>query len=213
LAGGAGVDIVLVGFVAALTFGGWRTGFIHRLAGLAFIGISFLAGAYLRGPIGAIIQGLFPTMPADYADLLGYAFVFPVVLAVIHIVAYPFLKDRKMRGMTAELNKALGAILGFVEAVLILSALVVIFDTYFAGLEQPGQTPGLSYIEGLVASFNSSYTVHLLRETTVPIVLAVLGPFLPKDISSMVPTGVPGLPGTPGVPSLPGLPGFGTPKP
>ena len=28
------MDVVLVGFIAGLTFGGWRTGFLHRLAGL-----------------------------------------------------------------------------------------------------------------------------------------------------------------------------------
>jgi uncharacterized membrane protein required for colicin V production len=125
------MDLILVGFVAGLTFGGWRTGFLHRLAGLAFAAIAFVAGAYLRGPFGTLIHGIFPNVPADYAELLGYAFAFPIILAVIHVVAYPFLKDKHMSGMTRELDKALGAIFGFIEGVLILSILVVIFDTYF----------------------------------------------------------------------------------
>ena len=201
------MDVLLVGFVAGLTFGGWRTGFIHRLAGLAFTALAFVLGAYLRGPFGALVHGFFPDMPADYAELLGYAFAFPIILGVIHVLAYPFLKDRHMSGMSRELDKALGAIVGFIEAVLILSAIVVIFDTYFATGAQPGQATGSALIEGLVASFNQSYTVHLLRATTVPLVLAVLGPLLPKDISSLIPGGVPALPGMPGVPGLPGLPG------
>ena len=61
---------------------------MHRLAGLAFIAISFVAGAYLRGPFGDLVHGIFPDMPADYAELLGYAFAFPIILAVIHVVAY-----------------------------------------------------------------------------------------------------------------------------
>ena len=210
------MDVLLVGFVAGLTFGGWRTGFLHRLAGLAFAAIAFVAGAYLRGPFGTIINNLFPNIPAGYADLLGYAFVFPVILVVIHVVAYPFLKDRHMSGITRELDKALGAVFGFIEGVLILSILVVIFDTYFGTPQGIGQSPGLGIVSSLVASFNESYTVHLLRQTTVPVVLAILGPLLPKDITSLVPGGIPGMPGIPGLPG--GGPGgvpipFGTHRP
>src|SRR4051812_13484199 len=167
------MDIVLVGFVAGLTFGGWRTGFIKRLAGLAFVALSFVLGAYLRGPFGALVHTFFPDVPAEYAELIGYAFAFPVILGLLHVLARPFVKDRHMSGMTSELDKALGAILGFIEAVLILSVIVVIFDTYFATGGQLGQLFGSAAIQGLVASFNESYTVHLLRATTVPVVLAV----------------------------------------
>lgn len=201
------MDVILVGFVAGLTFGGWRTGFLHRVAGLAFIAIAFVAGAYLRGPLGGLVHGFFPDIPADYGELLSYAFAFPVILGIIHIAAYPFLKGRHMGGMTRELDKALGAVFGFIEAVLILSVIVVIFDTYFGTGQQAGHTPGLGTITSLVAAFNESYTVHLLRATTVPLVLTLLGPLLPKDISSLVPGGIPGIPGAPGIPGFPGLPG------
>jgi hypothetical protein len=175
--------------------------------------ISFVLAAYLRGPFGDIIHNFFPDIPADYAGLLAYAFGFPIILAILHIATYPLLKGRHINGMTREIDKSLGAVFGFIEGVLILSALVVIFDTYF-GVPQPGgQTPGLGILSSLVASFNESYTVHLLRETTVPIVLTVLGPLLPKDIKSVIPGGIPGLPGIPGEPAIPGLPGAPTPHP
>ena len=193
------MDVVLVGFVAGLTWAGWRTGFVRRLAGLAFIGVSFVVGAYLQGPFGDLVNNFFPEVPPEYAGLLAYAFLFPVLLVILHVVSKPFLKDRKVGGMTRELDKALGAIFGFIEGVLILSVIVVIFDTYFAGGTQTGTPLGLDQISSLAAAFNESYTVHLLRATTVPLVLAVLGPFLPKDISSLVPGGLPGMPGIPGV--------------
>ena len=203
------MDVILVGFVAAFTFGGWRTGLVHRLAGLLFLAISFVLAAYLRGPFGDLAHGFFPNVPADYEGLLGYAFGFPIILAILHIAAYPVLKGRHINGMTHELDRALGALFGFFEGVLILSALVVIFDTYFASVQSLGSTPGLNYLQSLVSSFNGSYTVQLLRTTTVPLVLAILGPLLPKDVSSVIPGGVPGLPGLPGLPGFPG----GTPRP
>jgi uncharacterized membrane protein required for colicin V production len=202
------MDVILVGFVAGLTWAGWRTGFVRRLAGIAFIAISFVAGAYLQGPFGDLVNQFFPDMPAAYAGLLAYAFLFPIVLVVLHVVSQPFLKGIKVGNMTRELDKALGALFGFVEGVLILSVIVVIFDTYFAISAVFSAAPGLSQVSGIVASFNESYTVHLLRATTVPIVLTILGPLLPKDISSLVPGGLPGMPGIPGVPGVPGVPGL-----
>jgi len=207
------MDVILVGFVAGLTWAGWRTGFVRRLAGIAFIAISFVAGAYLQGPFGDLVNHFFPDMPAAYAGLLAYAFLFPIVLIVLHVVSQPFLKGVKVGNMTRELDKALGAIFGFLEGVLILSVVVVIFDTYFAIGAQTGTALGLTAFSGIVASFNESYTVHLLRATTVPLVLTVLGPLLPKDITSLVPGGLPGMPGIPGVPGLPGLPGLPTHTP
>ena len=156
------------------------------MAGLAFIAISFVLGAYLRGPFGALVNGDLPghsgaTTPSCSAMRL----LFPILLAVLHVVAHPFLKDKHMRGMTRELDKALGAIFGFIEGVLILSVAGRHFRHLLRhGLERSARRPAWASCPGLVASFNESYTVHLLRDTTVPMVLAVLGPLLPKDIST-----------------------------
>jgi membrane protein required for colicin V production len=201
------MDLILVAFIAGLTFGGWRSGFIHRLFGLLFMAVAFVVGAYLRGPFGDLANSVFKDIPPDYASLVGYTFAFPVILAVLHIATYPIVHRIQPQGLTKELDRALGALFGFIEATLILSAVVVILDTYFVGGEAAGNRPGINYITDLAASFNASVTVHLLRETTVPLVLALLGPLLPKDISTLVPGGVPGLPG------IPGLPAFQTPTP
>jgi colicin V production protein len=198
------MDIVLVGFMAGLAFGGFRTGLILRLFGLLFIAISFVLGAYLRGPFGAIATSIFKDIPPDYASLVGYTFAFPVILAVLHLVTYPVTRRFHPQGLTKQVDRGLGAVFGFIEAVLILSVVVVIFDAYFVKGLETGNLPGLDYFTSLAAAFNQSETVHILRQTTVPLVLTVLGPLLPKDISSLIPTGVPGLPGLPG--GIPGVP-------
>jgi hypothetical protein len=55
-------------------------------------------------------------------------------------------------------------------------------------------------IKNVVAAFNASETVKILRDTTVPVVLAILGPLLPTDLKSVAPAGVPGLPLPSGLP-------------
>ncbi len=209
------MDAVLVAFIAGYIFAGWRTGFLRRLIGLAFLAGSFILGAYLRYPIGASASTYFKSIPASYADLVGYTIAFPVILAAAHILTRPLLKDVATSGLSKEADRALGAVFGGVEAVLIISAVIVIFDTYFGPKSASTTFAGLPYLKQLGTSLLGSTTAGLLKATTVPLVLTVLGPVLPREMSSLVNGGLGGLPsGLPtGLPSgLPGLP-FSSPKP
>ena len=190
------MDVVLVGFIAAFAAGGWRTGLLRRAAGLGFMALAFVLGAYIRQPLGGIIITAFKDIPADYAELVGYTVAFPLILGAAHVIAHPFLKDRAVNGLSRELDQVAGALFGALEAILIASAAVVILDTYFGTASTIiGQTPGLAVFTQFRDAFNASTTVHLLRDTTVPLVLTILGPLLPKDISTLLPSGLPrGLP-------------------
>jgi uncharacterized membrane protein required for colicin V production len=186
------MDVVLVGFIAGFVFGGWRTGFLRRLLGIGFMVAAFLLGAYFRYPVGAIASQLFKDIPSDYANLVGYAIAFPVVLAALHLVGNALIGRVAVRGVTRELDGALGAVFGGVEAVLILSAAVVILDAYFGTSSSIGAAVAPGPLKELTKALNASETVHLLRSTTVPITLAVLGPLLPRDVGTLLPGGLPG---------------------
>jgi len=182
------VDVILVGFIGGYIYGGFRTGFLKRLLGIAFMVIAFVASAYFRVPVGAIASTFFKDIPSDYANLVGYAIAFPAILAALHIGSRIVLGKTNVHGMVAEsTDKILGAILGGVEAVLILSAAIVILDTYFGTASTLSASLHAGYLKDLTQAVNGSETVQLLRGTTVPIVLAVLGPILPKDVSTIVP--------------------------
>lgn len=200
------MDVVLVGFIAGWIFGGWRTGFLDRLIGIGFMAVSFVASAYFRYPVGAFAAAFLPDVPKEYVNLVGYTIAFPVILAVLHIARRLFLGKIHPQGMTKQLDSALGAILGGVEAVLIISAAIIILDTYFGTKSVLGTAFPPGMLKDFTASFNASETVHLLRGTSVPVLLAILGPFLPKDVSTILPGGLPT-----GLPS--GLPGFPVPTP
>ena len=202
-------DVLLLGFIGGYIKGGWSTGFLRRLAGLGYMALSFVIGAYLRQPIGAIIAGIFPQMPAAYADMLGYSIAFTVLVAGANILTGPILSKVAVGGVSRKLDQALGAVLGGVEAVLIISAAIVILDTYFGTAGALLQDPGLGVMKTISRALDSSTIGQALIHTTVPFVLAVLGPLLPKDISTLVPTT--GLPGS-GIPGL-GIPGFPIPTP
>lgn len=186
------MDVILVGFIGGYIYAGFRTGFLKRLLGIVFMVISFVVSAYFRVPVGAIASTFFKDIPSDYANLVGYAIAFPAILAALHLASRLVLGKTNVHGVVAEsTDKILGAVLGGVEAVLIVSAGIVILDTYFGTASTLGATFHAGYLKDLTQAVNGSETVKLLRDTTVPFVLAVLGPILPKDVSTIVPTGLP----------------------
>jgi len=190
-------DLLLLGFIAGFVRGGWSTGFLRRLVGLAYIALSFVVVAYLRQPVGAIVGGIFPQIPEAYADMVGYSVAFTVLVVALNVITHPILARVPVRGVSRELDGALGALFGGIEAVLIISAAIVILDTYFGTTGALGKDPGLGFLKTISQALDSSTIGQLLIHTTVPLVLAVLGPLLPKDVSSLVPTTIqaPGVPG------------------
>lgn len=186
------MDVLLIGFMGGFIYGGWRSGFLRRLVGIGFMAVSFVIGAYIRYPVGAIASSVFKDIPPDYADLVGYTIAFPAILAVLHVASNTFLSKITVKGITKELDQALGAVFGGIEAILILSAAIVILDTYFGTSSSLGSAVAPGVLKELTQALNGSTTVQLLRDTTVPIVLAILGPLLPKDASTIFPSGLPG---------------------
>src|SRR5947207_3363635 len=123
-------DLVLLAFIGGLVIGGWRSGFLRRLIGLAFVAVSFLAGAYLRTPTGAIVHGILPKIPQQYAEMVGYTVAFTVLVFALNLLAKPILARVPQHGLSEATDKGLGAILGLAEGVLIVSAGIVILHTF-----------------------------------------------------------------------------------
>ena len=192
-------DLLLLGFIAGFVRGGWSTGFLRRLVGLAYIALSFVVGAYLRQPVGAIVGGIFPQIPKAYADMVGYSVAFTVLVVALNVITHPILARVPVRGVSRELDAGAWArSSAAIEAVLIISAAIVILDTYFGTAGALGKDPGLGFLKTVSQALDSSTIGQFLIHTTVPFVLAVLGPLLPKDVSSLVPTTIQG-PGVPGM--------------
>lgn len=198
-------DIVLLGLFVAFMIGGFRSGFVRRLAGLIILAASFVIGAYLRGPIGAIVVGIFPDIPRQYADMVGYSLAFTVLAIGFNVFSSVVLSKVAVQGLSKAADKALGAILGGAEAVLIASAAIVILHTYATEVGTLAKLSGFGILKSVADGIDTSTIGRILEKTTVPLVLAVLGPFLPKDITSLVPRTIPGLPGGTLPVAVPGL--------
>jgi uncharacterized membrane protein required for colicin V production len=193
-------DAVMLLLIFALTLGGWKQGFVRRLAGLGFFALSFVLGAWLQAPAGVIVHAFLPKIPQPIANVAGYSIAFTLLLVAFNAFSAGILSRFAVAGWSKATNKSLGAVLGFVEAVLVLSAAIVIVHTY-AAADLPAVGVDLGFIHDIRVAIDHSTIGQLLENTTVPLVLLVLGPLLPHDLKSIVPSEIPG--GIPGFPIPP----------
>jgi len=193
-------DAVMVVAIFAFGLGGWKAGFVRRLAGLGFFALSFVLGAWLKDPAGAVVHAFLPKIPDEYAGVVGYSIAFTLLLVGFNAFSAGVLSKVAVTGWSKATNKTLGAILGCLEAVLILSAVIVILHTY-AVADASVAGFDLGFLHDARVAIDKSTIGRLLEDTTVPLVLLLLGPLLPTDIKSIVPSEIPG--GIPGFPIPP----------
>ena len=185
------MDLVLLIVIGVFLARGWRTGFLRSLLGVGFLVLAFVLGAYLRHQVGVLASQFLRDVPAGYTDMLGYGIVFVVVFVAAQLLSRLVLRRVAVDGLSRAMDQGLGALFGGLEAILLLSAVIVILDTYFGTKSSLGPTVGLGFLRQLSTTLNASTTSHVLRRTSVPFVLTILGPLLPRDITTLVPMGLP----------------------
>ena len=120
--------------------------------------------------------------------MLGYAFAFVGVFIAGNIVVGRLYGKTVLAGVSEMADQVLGAILGGVVGALLVSAGIAILDTFYGQPNQLGQTAaGIFILKYFHDTLAVSWLADVLRATTVPIMLDVLGPIIPTDIK------VPGL--------------------
>jgi uncharacterized membrane protein required for colicin V production len=190
--------LVIVGFMRA----GWSSGLVRRIVGLLFLAVSFVAGAYLRMPVGALVNTFLPDVPKVYAAMIGYTAASTAILLVLNLATRPLMKRVPQTGLARRTDQLLGVLFGGLEAALILAGLIVILHTYGSTLQELGSTfVDTGILHDIRVQVDNSTIGQLLEKTFVPFVLLVLGPFMPKDITKVVPSNIPG-----GVPFFPTVP-------
>ena len=179
------MDLLLLVFIGGYVYGGFRTGFVHQLLSLGLLALAFVVGAYLRGPLNAIVAPLIKGIPASYGEMVAYTIAFTAIYAVANIIVLRIVKHVPVRGVSAAMDRVLGAILGGVVAVLIVSAGIAILDTYYKNPAYLGQAAsvGFGFLKSIHDSLEVSTIAGILRDTTVPVMLTILGPFIPKDVT------------------------------
>jgi membrane protein required for colicin V production len=182
-------DLLVLAFLMAFFILGFIQGTIRRLLGLGSVLFSFLLAVNLREPLGGYLAQNWRQYHPEYAKMLGMAAVFVAAVIAFSLLIQTFYKTVPLFNKYTLVDEVLGGLLGVVQAMLLIVAMIVILDSFFA-------IPGLSVQQNEVGIFRSMYNAYdgsitgdLFRFTIIPILFAILGPFIPDDLRDFFPTG------------------------
>ncbi|MFP5342345.1 MAG: CvpA family protein [Candidatus Limnocylindria bacterium] len=187
LGGFAAIDLVLVLYFMAFFVLGFAQGAIRRLIGLAAILFSFFFAANLADPLGEFLGANWTQFPKAYSYMVGFGTVFVAAALAFALVVQGFYRPQPLFVKARFLDELLGALLGIVQAGVILGATVIILDTFFRIPGIPPDPQELPFLRDLWTALDGSQIVRAFRETIIPGFFALTGFLIPESIEALFP--------------------------
>jgi membrane protein required for colicin V production len=183
-------DLVIVLVLFAFFILGFIQGTIRRLIGLAAIVLSFILAANLREPLGDFLKANWRQFPPEYAVMVGFGTVFLAAIVASTLVIQTYYHKIPLFQRNTFIDEMLGGLLGVVQGLLLLGAVIIILDSYFTlpNRASDNELPVLRDVyEAYAPAGKPSTTALIFRETLVPGFLAVTGPVLPNRLRAFYP--------------------------
>ncbi|HEU4671512.1 MAG TPA: CvpA family protein [Candidatus Limnocylindrales bacterium] len=177
-------DLLVILFLFAMFVLGFAQGTIRRLLGLASIVFSFLLASQLRDPVGGFLATNWTQLPKEYDVMFGYLVVFVAASVAFSVVIQGFYRKQPLFEKYTVVDELIGGLLGIVQAVVILAAVIVILDSFY---RIPGIAPDndeLKVLRDVFNAYNDSRTATVFREAIIPASFAVIGGLVPGDVRS-----------------------------
>jgi uncharacterized membrane protein required for colicin V production len=178
-------DLLVVFFVAGFFVVGYIQGTLRRALGLAIALVSFLIALNLRAPLGAWLSQYWTQLPQSYVYMLALGGSFLVIFVAGSITAQVFYRKTTLFTKATVVDEVVGGVLGAVQALLLVSALIIILDSYYA---QPGVTTNpneMGILSDIYTFYNASHVVELFRSSLIPLFFALFGWIVPPDLAEM----------------------------
>lgn len=178
-------DLLVLLILAALFILGYIQGTIRRLLGIASLLFSFLLAANLRGPLGDFLVANWTQFPAEYSRMVGFGTLFVAASLALSLVIQAFYQRVPLFDKYTVVDEILGGLLGIVQGVILLGAMIIILDSYFQIPGLAARSGELPFLRELFNAYDGSITASIFRTTLIPAFFAVFGLFIPNDLRSL----------------------------
>ena len=178
-------DLLVVLILAALFILGFIQGTIRRLLGIASLIFSFFLAAQVRGPLGDFLATNWSQFPEEYSRMVGFGTIFVAASLAFSLVIQAFYTKTPLFPKYSIIDEMLGGLLGIVQGVVLLGALIIILDSFFRIPGIAPQPAELPFLRELFMAYNDSATAELFRSTLIPGFMAITGPLIPSDLRSI----------------------------
>jgi uncharacterized membrane protein required for colicin V production len=174
--------IVLIGFVAIFILGYFQ-GLARRSFGLLAVVFSLLVAAQIRTPLGSYLAGEWTTSPAGYSSMIAFGGLFVAFVAALTLGIQLSYKSAPVLTRYPVLDEVLGGVLGLIEGVVFLVALVMILDPYYLNVGAQGASIGeFLPLRTLHENLDGSLTASIMRDNVIPAILSVFSWLFPDDV-------------------------------
>lgn len=171
----SGFDIVFVVLVIAYAALGAYNGVIRRVIGIVGLYVAFFAATYVGQAAVPQFQSVQPSV--DLPDVHIYLFFGTLLVIVLVVEGVASLYHEHLQLSTVALNRATGALLGIVTAVVLTAMLWTLGND--AGNPTGGASTSLQV--GLRTHARNSSLARPLALSFGPTLLVAFGPVLPHD--------------------------------
>jgi uncharacterized membrane protein required for colicin V production len=176
-------DVVAFLFLVGWFIVGYFQGLMRRLLGVAALVFSLLVAGQARQSLGAYLAGEWQGAPADYGYMVAFGAAFLALWIALSVGIQLAYRPAPLLSRYPVADEIVGGVLGIVEGGLLLMALLMITDPYFASSAGQAAAPGeFGPIRWLHDLLNDSLTAAWLREQLIPGVFAVIGFLFPQDV-------------------------------
>ena len=177
-------DLVIFLALLAMFIVGYAQGVVRRLLGIAAILFSLVLASQLRQPLGQYLAHEWTTLAPQYSQMVAFGAVFTASAVALSLLIQLTYRPAPLFDRYPVLDEILGGILGVLEGIIILIAILLIVDPYytdpaFAERAGPGEFTPLRTVFTLV---DPTLFADVLRHGVIPIVFALVGFLFPQDI-------------------------------
>ena len=188
-------DIVVVLALLGMFIVGYAQGVVRRLLGIAAILFAIVLGSYLRAPLGAYLAEQWTSISDDYSFMVAFGAAFAATAIALSIGIQITYRPAPLFQKYPVLDEILGGLLGVLEGIIILIAIMLILDPYFT---QPSvrETAGFGefgLLRTLFTFLDKSLTGDILRHSVIPPILAAFGFLFAQDVKDAFRTALAGI--------------------
>jgi len=175
-------DILVAFFVAGFFVVGYIQGTLRRLLGLAICLVSLLLALNLRDPLGAWLSQYWVQLPKSYVYMLAFLISFLVIYIAGSIIVQTFYRRTPLFARATVLDELVGGILGALQALLMVGALILILDSYFHIGNPPSDPDEIALLRQIFNFYDTSQIAELYRASLIPLFFVVFGWIVPSDL-------------------------------
>jgi uncharacterized membrane protein required for colicin V production len=177
-------DLIIFLALLAMFIVGYAQGLIRRLLGTAAIVFSIVLAALLREPLGGYLADQWTTIGPAYSYMIAFGGVFFASAVALSLGIQITYQSAPLLTRYPVLDEILGGIVGVIEGIIILIAVMLTLDPYYTlpevqGAVGRGEFELLRTIHGWL---DPTWTADILRNVIIPPLVSLFSFIFPADI-------------------------------